>query len=32
VFSVVYLKEAITWNTVAGFALISGGAALVFRC
>ncbi len=31
VFSVVYLKEAITWNTVAGFALIAGGAALVFR-
>ncbi len=31
VFSVVYLKEAITWKTVAGFALISGGAALVFR-
>lgn len=31
VFSVVYLKEAISWNTVVGFALIAGGAALVFR-
>jgi uncharacterized protein (DUF486 family) len=31
VFSVVYLKEAITWNTAAGFVLIAGGAALVFR-
>ena len=31
VFSVFYLKEAITWNHVAGFALIAGGAALIFR-
>ncbi len=31
VFSVVYLKEAISWNTAAGFVLIAGGAALVFR-
>ena len=31
VFSVFYLKEAITWNHVAGFALICGGAALIFR-
>jgi uncharacterized protein (DUF486 family) len=31
VFSVFYLKEAITWNHVAGFVLIASGAALVFR-
>jgi uncharacterized protein (DUF486 family) len=31
VFSVVYLKEAITWNHVAGFALIAAGAAIIFR-
>lgn len=31
VFSVLYLKEAITWNHLAGFALIAGGAALIFR-
>lgn len=31
VFSVLYLKEGITWNHVAGFALIAGGAALIFR-
>ena len=31
VFSVFYLKEAITWNHVAGFALIAAGAALIFR-
>ena len=31
VFSVFYLKEGITWNHVAGFALIAGGAALIFR-
>lgn len=31
IFSVVYLKEAITWNHIAGFALIAGGAAIVFR-
>jgi uncharacterized protein len=30
-FSVLFLKEAITWNHLAGFALIAGGAALVFR-
>jgi uncharacterized protein (DUF486 family) len=31
VFSVVYLKEALTLNHVLGFALIAGGAALIFR-
>ena len=31
VFSVFYLKEGVTWNHVAGFALIAGGAALLFR-
>jgi uncharacterized protein (DUF486 family) len=31
VFSVLYLKEAITWNHLAGFTLIAGGAALIFR-
>jgi len=31
VFSVFYLKEAITWNHVLGFVLIAGGAALIFR-
>lgn len=31
VFSVVYLKEALTLNHVMGFALIAAGAALVFR-
>ena len=31
VFSVFYLKEAITWNHVFGFVLICGGAALIFR-
>jgi uncharacterized protein (DUF486 family) len=31
VFSVVYLKEALTWNHALGFALIAGGAALIFR-
>ena len=30
-FSVFYLKEGITWNHAAGFALIAGGAALIFR-
>ena len=30
-FSVFYLKEAITLNHVLGFALIAGGAALIFR-
>jgi uncharacterized protein len=31
VFSVLYLKEAIGWNHIAGFALIAAGAALIFR-
>lgn len=31
VFSVFYLKEGITWNHAAGFVLIAGGAALIFR-
>ena len=31
IFSVLYLKEAITWNHLAGFALIALGAALSFR-
>jgi uncharacterized protein (DUF486 family) len=31
VFSIVYLKEAITLNHVAGFGLIALGAAFVFR-
>ena len=31
VFSVLYLKEAITWNHLAGFALIALGAGLIFR-
>ena len=31
VFSVFYLKEAITWNHVLGFTLIAGGAALIFK-
>ena len=31
VFSVFYLKEAITWNHLAGFALIAAGAAVIFR-
>src|SRR5262249_23472276 len=30
-FSVLYLKEAITWNPVIGFALIAAGAFFVFR-
>ena len=30
-FSVFYLKEAITWNHVAGFVLIAAGAAVIFR-
>jgi hypothetical protein len=30
-FSVLYLKESISWQTLAGFALIAAGAALVFR-
>lgn len=31
VFSVFYLKEAVTWNHVLGFAMIAGGAAVIFR-
>ena len=31
VFSVFYLKEAITWNHLVGFALIAAGAAVIFR-
>lgn len=31
IFSVVYLKEAFTWNHLAGFALIATGAAIIFR-
>lgn len=31
IFSVVYLKEAFTWNHLAGFALIAAGAAIIFR-
>ena len=31
VFSVFYLKEAITWNHLAGFALVAAGAAIIFR-
>lgn len=30
-FSIFYLKEAFTWNHLLGFALIAGGAALIFR-
>ena len=31
IFSVVYLKEQVTWNTAAGFALIALGAWFVFK-
>jgi uncharacterized protein (DUF486 family) len=31
VFSIVYLRQGITWNHVAGFALIASGAFFVFR-
>lgn len=31
IFSVVYLKEGLSWNHLAGFALIAAGAALIFR-
>lgn len=31
IFSVLYLKEAITWNHLLGFALIAAGAAVIFR-
>lgn len=30
-FSVLYLKEALTWNHAVGFALIAGGAFFVFK-
>ena len=30
-FSVLWLKEAITWNHAIGFALIAAGAAFIFR-
>ncbi len=30
-FSIVYLKEAFTWNHLLGFALIASGAALIFK-
>lgn len=31
VFSVLYLRQPISWNHLVGFALIAGGAALIFR-
>jgi len=31
VFSVLYLKEALTWNHLIGFALIACGAAFIFK-
>ena len=31
VFSIVYLKEPITWNYAIGFAFIAAGAFFVFR-
>jgi len=31
VFSIVYLKQGITWNHVVGFALIASGVFFVFR-
>lgn len=31
IFSIVYLKEQVTWNTLAGFALIAAGAWFVFK-
>lgn len=31
VFSVLYLKESLGWNHLAGFAMIAGGAALIFK-
>jgi len=30
-FSVLYLKESLGWNHLAGFTLIAGGAALIFK-
>lgn len=31
VFSIVYLKQGVTWNHVLGFALIASGAFFIFR-
>lgn len=31
VFSVLYLKESLGWNHLAGFTLIAAGAALIFK-
>ena len=31
IFSIVYLKQGITWNQVVGFALIGSGAFFVFK-
>lgn len=31
VFSVLYLKESLTWNHAIGFAMIAGGAAFIFK-
>ncbi len=31
VFSVLFLKESLTWNHLIGFALIAGGATFIFR-
>jgi len=31
VFSVLYLREPLTWNHLVGFALIAAGAAFIFR-
>jgi uncharacterized protein len=30
-FSVLYLRESLTWNHAIGFAMIAGGAAFIFR-
>jgi uncharacterized protein (DUF486 family) len=31
VFSVIYLKESLTWNHIIGFSLIGAGAAFIFQ-
>lgn len=31
VFSILFLKESLTWNHLIGFALIAGGATFIFR-
>ncbi len=31
IFSVLFLKEPLGWNHLAGFTLIAGGAALIFK-